>query len=195
MSPTLGKYLGRSSADPLPYWSPQNRIDESRQSQGQEYNSIDGIVGYSGRQNGMNLSATAWCPPTSGEQEYYSQGHSQHREEGLQEYADEGQFEEEDLEPMVEVTWNGNSFFVPESTAYAYEEGGGYPQSLEEYTGFEWANGSTQRSFQTRGIPEPISHHDASSTGGSFGYPASLNKVKLTPFCVVAMCILICICM
>ena len=29
------------------------------------------------------------------------------------------------------MTWNGSTFFVPESTAYAYEGGMGYPQTLE----------------------------------------------------------------
>lgn len=227
MSPTLGKYLGRSTADPLPYWSPQTRGDP-RQGQGQEYSSIDGIVeSSSGSQNGLNLSAASWVPPTSELQKDNSQIHSQQREEGLQEYPDVGQGEEGDIEPMVEVTWNGNSFFVPESTAYAYEEGGGYPHSLEEDAGFEWANGSTtlpappKRSLQTIGIPEPIRQHfqsldtealrqmapeddrykeippryhsafildDASTlkgTGGSFGYPASLFKVRYDLFTYV----------
>ena len=31
----------------------------------------------------------------------------------------------------LQVTWNGSTFFVPESTAYAYEGGMGYPNTLE----------------------------------------------------------------
>lgn len=67
-------------------------------------------------------------------------------------------------ENMVEVTWNGSTFFVPESMASQYETGGDqYHQ--EEEIGYEWANGSTalptppKRCLQTIGIPENISNH------------------------------------
>eukprot|EP01041_Mallomonas_annulata_P010985 gene10985-22949_t len=65
-------------------------------------------------------------------------------------------------EEMVEVNWNGSTFFVPESVAYA-ENAEAY-QTIDE-EGFEWTTGSTsipappKRSLQTIGIPEPIRQH------------------------------------
>jgi PAB-dependent poly(A)-specific ribonuclease subunit 3 len=70
---------------------------------------------------------------------------------------------------MVEVTWNGSTFFVPASTAYAYQEqpdGAEFEyENVQEDEGFDWANGSTalpappKRTLQCIGIPEPVRSH------------------------------------
>jgi len=68
-------------------------------------------------------------------------------------------------ENMVEVTWNGSTFFVPESMASQYETGGMDQYQQEEDIGYEWTNNSIavptppKRCLQTIGIPENISNH------------------------------------
>lgn len=90
-----------------------------------------------GRQSGMNLSAASWLPPKAFHQTSSNspQGDQLGKPVGEQKM---GYFHEESpqidgsyIEPMVEIFWNGNSYFVPESTAYMYDEQMGYPQSLE----------------------------------------------------------------
>ena len=69
------------------------------------------------------------------------------------------------VESTVEVTWNGSTFFVPESTAYAYDGSIEFPPVPEEDVGLEWAQGSLslpappRRTIQTIGIPEPVRQH------------------------------------
>ena len=93
-----------------------------------------------GHQSGMNLSAASWLPPKSLDQNSATGSQEEQAiKPGLEQKL--GFFLEEPhqsdgsyIEPMVEIFWNGNSYFVPESTAYMYDEQMGYPQSLEVCT-------------------------------------------------------------
>ena len=152
MSPTLGKYLGRSSSEPLPYWSPDSRggggssLDQGRSADRIHRTDGGSYGGYtpielesddptSGSHNGMNLAAASWEPPTlnhlsshlSDNQRQERQGIGEENEQGYEDELGEQDF----IEPVVEIMWNDRTYFVPESTAYAYEEGMGYPHSLE----------------------------------------------------------------
>ena len=90
-----------------------------------------------GHQSGMNLAAASWLPPTalhrttsSGSQE--EQASKLGGEQKICFFNEEPQqVDGSYIEPVVEIFWNGNSYFVPESTAYMYDEQMGYPQSLE----------------------------------------------------------------
>jgi PAB-dependent poly(A)-specific ribonuclease subunit 3 len=108
--------------------------------------------------NGVNISAASWDPSkiSNGPKLKISPKKSIKVSEGDQEN-----------EPMVEVTWNGSTFFVPESMANAYESGGDseFTPVEEEDIGLEWTHASTtlpgppKRCLQTIGIPEPIRQH------------------------------------
>ena len=86
------------------------------------------------------------------------------------------------VEPMVEVSWNGSTFFVPESMAYAYEGGMEFPPVPEDDVGLEWAHGSLslpappRRTIQTIGIPEPIRQVRAVT------FDSAASSCALTPF-------------
>ena len=133
--------------------------------------------------NGMNSSAAEWVPPAmnSPSQRTAAMGradnHPHHQHQHQQpppggEHYEGGEMgmggppaqaaAEGIVEPMVEVSWNGSMFFVPESMAYAYEGGMEFPPLPEDDAGLEWARGSLslpappRRTIQTIGIPEPI---------------------------------------
>ena len=137
-------------------------------------------------QSGMNSAAAEWTPPTMGGSPLRSNSnlgagsmggeHMHHRMSSNQDDSDQlsamggsaqtmGGADHGMVEPMVQVTWNGSSFFVPESMAYAYEGGVEFPPVPEDDVGLEWAQGALslpappRRTIQTIGIPEPVRQH------------------------------------
>ena len=139
-------------------------------------------------QSGMNSGAAEWTPPTMGGSPLRSNSnnmggvssmggdHMHHRMSSNQDGNDQhsamggsaqamGGADHGMVEPMVQVTWNGNTFFVPESMAYAYEGGVEFPPVPEDDIGLEWAQASLslpappRRTIQTIGIPEPVRQH------------------------------------
>lgn len=108
--------------------------------------------------NGVNISAAAWDPSKK------SNGPTLKISPNKPIKVSDG---DQEKEPMVEVTWNGSTFFVPESMANEYESGGGneFIPVEEEVIGMEWSHASTtmpgppKRCLQTIGIPEPIRQH------------------------------------
>jgi hypothetical protein len=105
--------------------------------------------------SGLNLSASAWVPGTSIET---SQLDQTVMEAGT--LAPSSSFE-----PIVEVMWNNQVYFVPESLTYLAEDGSHVYIGPVEDEGFEWANkcltlpAPPKRSLQTIGLPEPIRQH------------------------------------
>lgn len=69
------------------------------------------------------------------------------------------------LETMVEVTWNGDTFYVPQSMTYTAEDGSVVYMGPVEEDGLEWANGSStlpappKRCLKSIGLSEPIRQH------------------------------------
>ena len=138
-------------------------------------------------QSGMNSAAAEWTPPTMGGSPLRSNNslgvssmggnvgdHMHHRMSSNQQDGSDqlggsaqamGGADHGMVEPMVQVTWNGSSFFVPESMAYAYEGGVEFPPVPEDDVGLEWAQGALslpappRRTIQTIGIPEPVRQH------------------------------------
>ena len=116
--------------------------------------------------NGLNSSAEAWVPyNVSPKSRATTAATSSPLNSNL--VGDNGS-----TENMVEVTWNGSTFFVPESMAYAYEDNENPDEDIadiavaeEPEIGLDWSNGSStfpappKRSLQTLGIPEPIRQH------------------------------------
>ena len=119
MSPTLGKYLDRSTTESLPYWSPATRRGE--ETGNAEYNTIEGIVEASNASqlapsatefvpgggifrmqsvNGLNLQAVAWVPPFVN-----TQPTEQQQIEGQEQYDGQVLDTDGDIEAMVEVSY------------------------------------------------------------------------------------------
>lgn len=119
MSPTLGKYLERSTTESMPYWSPATRRAE--ETDNAEYNSIEGIVEASIASqlapsatefipgggifrmqslNGLNLQAAAWVPPFVNTQQI-----EQQQIESQEQYDGQGLDTDGDIEAMVEVSY------------------------------------------------------------------------------------------
>jgi hypothetical protein len=136
-SSTLAKYP-TSSFDQSPYWPPTSATETGINERGYAtYNNIVEIEDVSiGSQNGMNLSAASWVPPTISPATSIGplrdQTVSQRDDKAYEGFPQNQRQNDEDyVEPFVEISWNEQSYFVPESTAYVYDEGMGYPQSLE----------------------------------------------------------------
>ena len=80
-------------------------------------------------QSGMNSSAASWIPPFV--RSMPMKNYSAYDKDDQSEIIDEHVENQDYLEPMTEIMWNDNTYHVPESLAYAYQEGQGYPHSLE----------------------------------------------------------------
>lgn len=136
-STTMNYSMG--SFDQSPYWSPTSET-ETRNIE-RNYSSYDNIAEIEdtsiGSQNGMNLSAASWIPPTiaatpsTGPLRDQTAGQDENKAyEGFR-HTQQHDDDDDYIEPLVEISWNEQSYVVPESTAYVYDEGMGYPHSLE----------------------------------------------------------------
>lgn len=133
----ISKYSS-SPFDQSPYWPPTSASEKGiNERNNATYNNIDEIEDVSiGSQNGMNLSAASWMPPTVSPAPTIGPLRNQTASQGDDKgYEGFSQNQQQDngcyIEPFVEISWNEQSYFVPESTAYVYDEGMGYPHSLE----------------------------------------------------------------
>ena len=136
-SSTIAKYT-TSPFDQSPFWPPTNATETGINERSYTtYDNIAEIVDVSiGSQNGMNLSAASWMPPTISPAPSIGSIRDQTANEGddkAYEGFQQNQRQEDGdyIEPFVEISWNEQRYFVPESTAYVYDEGMGYPHSLE----------------------------------------------------------------
>lgn len=116
--------------------------------------------------NGMNSGAAVFNPNLPrGRSESSGQSAYHDGDMGLSSGMQSQSMAEGMIESTVEVTWNGSTFFVPESTAYAYDGSIEFPPVPEENVGLEWTQGSLslpappRRTIQTIGIPEPVRQH------------------------------------
>jgi PAB-dependent poly(A)-specific ribonuclease subunit 3 len=110
--------------------------------------------------NGLNSSAAAWIP-------------SSHKDDMTLAHQDMGGKEQSAEELMVEMNYNGSTFFVPQSTAYAYANQQQVEGEMEDFTkqntlldaNIDWSYGTStaaappKRTLQTIGLPEPIRQH------------------------------------
>ena len=141
-----GKFFTAKSGDAL---------DQEKTTQ----ENIGSVASYAG---GMNSTASEWVPG----QVTNSQGTATHLNAGQ---AGDVNSAQESLDNLVEIHWNGQTFFVPQSLTYVAEDGSvmymGPMESLMEDEGMQWAHSShtlpapPKRSLQTIGIPEPIREH------------------------------------
>lgn len=111
----------------------------------------------------MNSGAQAWIPPVDDSPfADVTTGYG----EGIDEtYGYQSAAISDLIEPMVEVSWGGSTYTVPQSMTYADADGNlVYTGPIEE-PGLQWANGShtvpapPKRCLRTIGIPEPIREH------------------------------------
>ena len=129
MPPTLSTYKDITSTQPIPGWSPPKRAEAADDvDRYEEYASAETIELSDGplSQSGMNSSAASWIPPSMPMKNYTAYD----KDDGSEMF-DDHEDNQDYLEPMKEIMWNDLTYYVPESMAYAYEEGQGYPHSLE----------------------------------------------------------------
>lgn len=140
LSVKLRKPLDRSTSEPFSSWFSETRGDFLKDGESHcGYTAVEAIELVDGPscQSGMNSSAASWTPPSlhHGGQTLIMNCADYNSERGNEisqhESFEEDVVSEDYIEPMTEVIWNSRSYFVPESIAYAYQEGHGYPHSLE----------------------------------------------------------------
>jgi len=154
MSPSIARFAQRDSSS-MPYWSPQTRGSGGAMGNGGGPGGDFSLQSASG----MNSTAAAWVPGQAAKPKPKTAAPAYGAGAGAG--AGGGIVNAE--EPMVEVTVNGSTFFVPESMAAAAQEGQ-MGVDLDDGLSF-WTNGSTtlpappKRSLQTIGIPDPIRQH------------------------------------
>jgi PAB-dependent poly(A)-specific ribonuclease subunit 3 len=119
--------------------------------------SLLGSTGGLSSMNGLNSSAASWIP-------------SSLKVEGGQIDVSSKEVGSSADEVMVEVNYNGSTFFVPASTAAAYSQYAAQPDGdgkdiMMPEPAVDWSYGTTtapappKRTLQTIGIPEPIRQH------------------------------------
>jgi hypothetical protein len=161
-SSTLAMYP-TSSFDQSPYWPPAGATETGINER--SYATYDNIVELEdvsiGSQNGLNLSAASWMPPTISPSTSIGplrdQTVSQRDDKAYEDFPqNQRQGDEDYIEPFVEISWNEQSYFVPESTAYLYDEGMGYPHSLEVRDSSFCCLSSSQSLFCAANLKFPV---------------------------------------